>query len=127
MRWMLRWRSRIGLCAIVAIAAHAFAPALAAAKAALHDKTVAYAQICTSQGLITVALDASSSDGSQPTSHAEDCPFCRIDTGDVPLPQTSLAFAPPLALAFAPPLFFTTRDPLHSWAAHHSRGPPAHS
>lgn len=125
MRWILRWRNWIGSCAIVAIALSALAPLLAVAKAALDNKPVAYTQICTSQGLITVALDAS---GGEPesTTH-DDCPFCRIDTNDAPLPDIGLAFAPPLARAFAPPLFFTARDSLFSWPAHHSRGPPAHS
>lgn len=127
MRGTLRWRSRIGFCAIVAIVLNALAPTLVLAKAVLEKKPVAYTQICTTQGLVSVAIDASGDEGADSSKHTKDCPFCRIQTSDVLLLDTDLDFAPPRALHFSPPLFFTARDPLFSWVAHPSRGPPAHS
>ena len=112
--------------ALVAVLALALMPAVSHALAFARGETTAWTEVCTTQGLQRVALDAP--DGApattgQPLDH---CPFCKLGSDDAGAP-------PPAASGGADPLppgplmptrFGQAPRTLWAWSAAQPRAPP---
>jgi hypothetical protein len=115
--------------ALVAVLALALMPAVSHALAFARGDVTAWAEVCTTQGLQRVALDAQ--DGAPATTgqHLDHCPFCKLGSDDAgaPPPAASDLAGPmppgplvPMWLRQAPRTQF-------AWSAAQPRAPPTFS
>lgn len=119
--------------ALVAMLALALLPTVshAIAFAAMDSRGgVAWAEVCTPQGMRLVAVDAAqpAADRSAPVQaagHLEHCPLCALGADLPALPPAPPAALPlPLAAADPPPLFLHAPRTLFAWRSAQPRGPP---
>lgn len=123
------WIALLGVLfsALAPTISHAMAAAMSSADARADDAM----QVCTMEGMKTVAVDDKAAGQFDPHKFEhflEHCPYCA--------PHGGQAFFPPFApIVFAvldassshPPLFYRSATPLFSWRASRPRGPPASS
>jgi hypothetical protein len=116
--------------AALAVLFSALAPAISHALAAssrpavLADEEV---QVCTMEGMKTVAVDAPSRkfDPHRSGHFLEHCPYCALHANPaLPPASAPLALAAPLAGAADAPLFHQSVFPLFAWTPSSPRGPP---
>ncbi len=116
--------------ALVAVLALALMPTLSHALTFARGDTVAWAEVCTPQGLKVVAVDGRDAEAPAApvniAAHLEHCPFCKLSSHDaLPLPPALPAVAEPLPPGpFLPPLWLQAPRTLHAWASAQPRAPP---
>lgn len=119
--------------ALVAVLALALMPTLSHALAFARGDAIAWAEVCTPQGVKVVAVDGSDADAPVAPlnigQHLEHCPFCKLGSHDaLPLWPALPAVAEPLPPGpFLPPLWLQAPRTLHAWASAQPRAPPAHA
>ena len=81
-------------------------------------------EICTSTGMVRLAVDQGNDSGKSDATQMQDCPFCLLHDGQASLPPASITL--PLVQGFAemPPAFYRAADTSAVWLAALSRGPP---
>lgn len=121
--------------ALLAIFGLAFAPTISHALARAQGQNSLLTQICTPQGMKTIALadlagDAvadisAASDDSGVMNPLEHCPLCGLAASSPALPVVEAVLVLPLAQATAVPrLFLRAPRPLFVWSAAQPRAPP---
>jgi Protein of unknown function (DUF2946) len=88
-------------------------------------------EVCTGEGLKTVAFAHDETGGQQPAKHqdhAQDCPYCRLQSDSPPLPTSLRAILHPLVTGTSYPcLFYASPERLFVWVSANPRGPPRFS
>ncbi|WP_248281855.1 DUF2946 domain-containing protein [Parazoarcus communis] len=113
--------------ALFAMLLSALAPAISQAMVPVFEANgLALVEICTSQGMQWVAVDAAEREqGQGDMADMASCPYCCPHAGTFALPPPDTAgpglVHPDLLL---PPLFYLAPRPLFAWAASHPRAPP---
>lgn len=124
--WRLHLRAVTWL-ALVAVLALALMPAVSHALAFARGDTTAWAEVCTTQGLQRVALDAPDGAPATTVQQPEHCPFCKLGSDEVGAPPSAASgLAEPLPPGPLLPSRFgpAPRTPF-AWSAAQPRAPPA--
>ncbi len=79
-------------------------------------------EVCTSTGMVRLAVGAPDDPGS---ASAQSCPFCLLHDGQAMLPITLAALPPTPSYAGMPPAFHQTAQTSAVWLTALSRGPPS--
>ena len=122
--------------ALLAIFGLSFAPTVSHALARVQGQPSAWTQICTPQGMKTVAVQAddvvpdAAASGPQEEGASlnllEHCPLCGLAASALPLPAADGGLVLPLSQATeVPRLFLRAPRPLFIWSAAQPRAPPA--
>lgn len=82
-------------------------------------------EICTSTGMMRVALGEQDDSGQPGSTQMQECPCCLLHGGQAWLPPTPVIFPPVPRYAAMPPAFYQAADTSAVWLAALSRGPPS--
>ena len=81
-------------------------------------------EICTSTGMVRVAVDEPDGSGKSDAVQMQDCPCCQLHAGQALLPSPPLGLPLPLLQADMPPAFYQADRTSAVWLTALSRGPP---
>lgn len=82
-------------------------------------------EVCTSTGMVRVAIDAADDlDDAGSSAFAQSCPFCLLHDGQAMPPPSATAFPLTESYAGMPPAFYQATHTSAVWLAALSRGPP---
>lgn len=112
--------------ALVAVLALALVPAVSHALAFARGDAPAWAEVCTTQGLQRLALDAPDRVPATTGPQLEHCPLCKLGSDDVGAPpRAASARVEPLpAGPLVPMCFGQAPRTLWAWSAAQPRAPP---
>ena len=84
-------------------------------------------EICTTEGVKRISFSDSALNAQQPlgehSAHAEDCPYCHLQSAQL-VPPATLTFLNVPVLAFFPTLFYQAPKSQFAWAPQRARAPP---
>lgn len=86
------------------------------------DETI---EICTSTGMVRVAIDTADDSDDAGSTMAQSCPFCLLHDGQAMLPPSPTALPPTQSYTGMPPAFYQAAHTSAVWLAALSRGPPS--
>ncbi|MBP6764886.1 MAG: DUF2946 domain-containing protein [Rubrivivax sp.] len=114
--------------ALVAMLALALAPTVSRALALAQGGGSAWAEVCTPQGMVRVALDDAPR-GTPAPAHAggmlDHCPFCGLAGQAAGMPPAPPVLPPVQAeQSLVPPLWLQAPHTLFAWRSAQPRGPP---
>lgn len=81
-------------------------------------------EICTSTGMVRVAIDTEDDSGDSGSASAQSCPFCLLHAGQAMLPPTPPTLPLTQSYAGMPPAFYQAAHTSAVWLTALSRGPP---
>ncbi len=113
--------------ATFAILLGALAPAVSQAMSAFGEGGARWLEVCTTAGMIWIAVDEDGGEPSQGDSGlmSGHCPYCCTHAGSFALPPSvAPVFAVDGPQLLQPVLFHTAPRPLFAWAVAHPRAPP---
>ena len=82
-------------------------------------------EICTSTGMVRMAVDAQDGSDKPDSAQMQDCPFCQLHAGQTMLPSKPPGLPLPLLHAEMPPAFYQAAQTSPVWLTALSRGPHA--
>ncbi|MEN9903667.1 MAG: hypothetical protein RLZZ555_232 [Pseudomonadota bacterium] len=82
-------------------------------------------EVCTSTGMVRVAVDAPDDSDDAGSAIAQSCPFCLLHDGQAMLPPSPTALPVTQSYAGMPPAFYQAAHTSAVWLAARSRGPPS--
>lgn len=81
-------------------------------------------EVCTSIGMVRVALDLQPDSDDSDTPTGLSCPFCLLQDGHVTLPPAAQTLSTPRLPALMPAAFYQAAKTSAVWLSALSRGPP---